>query len=426
MAHRRSPGRPLLAGLIGAVALLLVAFALSRMLGFRLTRVSTHSPPMAQSELDRAAASPAALGPTTALAPRSVIVMVADGLGFAHLAAAGIEKGAPSRDLWRRFTATGWHATHSAGYPFTDSAAAATALSIGEPADPGAVGLAASGEERPTLFERATALGYRTGIVTDSYVWDATPAAFVTRVPDRDEAAQILEQLAAAPLDVLIGELEDVGEGEVPEVEATVATLSKRYVVAVDPADLAAANRAGEPIAWLFHEDQVQDLESTPTLPELVTVALDRMASAERPFLLLVESEEIDSASHRSDFARVMRGLEAIETVAAQLLDFAAGDGNTLLVFTSDHETGGLSLTKGRQGWHAIRGSWSTRDHTAVDVPLMAYGPGSELFGGAFATWEVGRRLAASLQAGAEAVEEPGAADLAAEEPGTAVEGEAP
>ena len=54
-----------------------------------------------------------------------------------------------------------------------------------------------------------------------------------------------------------------------------------------------------------------------------VNVALARLASDARPFLLLVESEEVDSASHVGDLERLLRGMEAIEATMTLVLDFA-------------------------------------------------------------------------------------------------------
>lgn len=87
--------------------------------------------------------------------------------------------------------------------------------------------------------------GYSTSIVTDSLIWDATPAAFATHAANRSQAAQILGQLADSDLDVLFGELVDVGEGDVPGWDATLELLSSRFELL--GADLATAK--GTPIA---------------------------------------------------------------------------------------------------------------------------------------------------------------------------------
>ncbi len=335
----------------------------------------------------------------TMAVPRNVILFIADGLGFSHLALArAAHHGVDGAAVWDRFPVTGWHRASPAGGYLTDSAASATALATGVPTTNGAIGVDAEGQARKTLFEHATELGYRTGIVTDSYVWDATPAAFVTHVASRDHAGEILRQLGETSLDVLFGELEDVGEEEVPEWDASIELLKRRFEV-LGPApvrrDELLAPPPGTPLAAIFVEDQVTDLESAPTLPMLVGAALDRLAAA--PFVLLVESEESDSASHAMDLDRLLRGLQAIEATLELVLDFAEQHGDTLVVFTSDHETGGLAVSVTDSSNRHLRALWSSSTHTGVPVPVMAMGPGAEQFAGSRANWQLGRLLTGVL-----------------------------
>jgi len=402
---RRGLTRRLLVGLLKVLGFLVALYFLLPWIGLRVTRVARSPVAVAGSTLERSE------GVTTRLAthdgrPSNLILFVADGFGFAHLSAARAAlhgMGAPA--VWDRFGTTGWHQPHSAGGFLTDSAASATALATGVPTHPDRVGVGVDGAPLRSLFERASELGYRGGIVTDSYIWDATPAAFVTHAKSRDDAAVILDQLAAAPIEILIGELEDLGEDGVPELEPTLATLGRRYRIfglddpaAGTTADLMEQGAAGGPVAGLFEEDQITDLESSPTLPDLMGLALARLSSDDRPFILLVESEEADSASHSANFGRLLRGLEAIEATLEVVLDFADRDGETLVVFTSDHETGGLALSAGDASNSTLRALWPTSSHSGVAVPVLASGPGGENFDGIHATWEIGRLLGEMLE----------------------------
>ena len=56
----------------------------------------------------------------------------------------------------------------------------------------------------------------------------------------------------------------------------------------------------------------------------------------------------------------------------------------TLLIVTADHETGGLSLIDGNIEKGSVHGNFSTNDHTAVMVPVFAYGPAAETFIGTY------------------------------------------
>lgn len=384
---------------VGAVAILVGLFF--ELTGRTVTKSEVWSNQLERAPLPAPGGSPMRSEPEGAR-PRNVILVVADGMGFAHLTAGrAAHHGIDGEAVWDAFPVAGWHRSHPVGGLLTDSATAATSLATGRATKYGYVGVDEAGQPVATLFERAAEMGYRTGIVTDSYIWDATPAAFVAHVQDRDQAATILEQLTSSKLEVLFGELEDVGEGEVPEWQETVDLLSERFKIfgpePVTVTELLSVER-GRPVAALFEEDQVTDLSSEPNLATLQQAGLHRLLQLSEPFVLLVESEELDSASHRQDLDRVVNGLEAIDAVLADLLEFAENDCETLLVFTSDHETGGLAISTER-GNLALKAIWSTTDHTAEPVPLFAIGPGAELFGGQQSTWEVGQKLLSLLRA---------------------------
>ena len=63
----------------------------------------------------------------------------------------------------------------------------------------------------------------------------------------------------------------------------------------------------------------------------------------------------------------------------AMALDFAKRDGNTLVIVTADHETGGLTLpAEGKK----TKDVWTSSDHTGVPVPVYSFGQGAENFTG--------------------------------------------
>ena len=68
--------------------------------------------------------------------------------------------------------------------------------------------------------------------------------------------------------------------------------------------------------------------------------------------------------------------------------DFAEKDGNTLVVVTADHETGGFALSpiqvRRQDDYRGLSPSFSTKGHTAALIPVFAYGPGAERFMGIY------------------------------------------
>lgn len=320
--------------------------------------------------------------------PKNIIIFIADGMGFGHLSLAQLMS-SENNGVWGRFQVKSWHQPRSTYGPLTDSGASATAMATGTPTFFDVIGEDPDGVRQESVFERGVSEGYITGIVTDSYIWDATPAAFVAHTPSRDNAREILEQIADSELELIFGELEDVGEDEVPEEAETLELLASRFTL-LDHS-LNAKDHEG-PVAVVFDEDEIQDLDSHPNLPQMTSVALDRLVSKNKPFLLLVESEETDSGSHENDSDRVTRGLESIMETLSMLMDFAEKDGETLVVFTSDHETGGLVVRAERDYPH-MQISWGTFEHTASVVPLYAYGPGADHFQHIDRNWHIGQRL---------------------------------
>ena len=313
--------------------------------------------------------------------PKNIILFIADGMGFSHLSLAMHtlqSEDVPS--VWQQFEVKGWHNTKSTIGPLTDSGASATAMATGTPTDWGKIGQDADGVRLTSVFEMAAEQGYTTGIVTDSYIWDATPAAFVAHTDSRDNARDILTQLASSKLDLLFGELEDLGEGDNPDYESTIEILTQRFHLLDKSMAAPETDVTDQPIAAIYDEDEIQDLNSSPNLTRLTEVALNHIASKNTPFVLLVESEEMDAASHNNDSERVIEGLKSIQHTLSLILEFAKTQGETLVVFTADHETGGLAAVSSFIDYPEMQIRWSTFEHTAAVVPVLAIGPGGEHF----------------------------------------------
>jgi alkaline phosphatase len=78
-------------------------------------------------------------------------------------------------------------------------------------------------------------------------------------------------------------------------------------------------------------------------------------------------------------------------------LEFAEKDGETLVIVTSDHETGGLTLVGGNINNKTIEVNFSTDYHTADMVPVFAYGPGAEEFTGIYENTDVFHKMMQAL-----------------------------
>jgi alkaline phosphatase len=81
-----------------------------------------------------------------------------------------------------------------------------------------------------------------------------------------------------------------------------------------------------------------------PTLAQMTDKAIAILSRNPEGFFLMVEGGEIDWLGHRIDAAGTLRDMQSFDEAVAVALDFAVRDGNTLLIVTADHETGGLQL----------------------------------------------------------------------------------
>ncbi|OQX74709.1 MAG: hypothetical protein B6D61_11360 [Bacteroidetes bacterium 4484_249] len=77
------------------------------------------------------------------------------------------------------------------------------------------------------------------------------------------------------------------------------------------------------------------------------------------------------------------------DRVIGKVFEFAEQDGNTLVIITADHETGGMGLNKGNFEKGIVKAGYTTGNHTGVMVPVFAYGPGSEKFRGIYENTDI-------------------------------------
>jgi alkaline phosphatase len=285
-----------------------------------------------------------------AAAPRSVILMIADGCGPSHLALARMVAGRP---LALDSILTGMVTTGAADSRVTDSGAGATAYATGVKTFNHAIAVDTLRRPLGTLLEAAEAAGLATGLVATSRITHATPAAFAAHVAHRDAEDVIAEQMLAQGIEVILGGgrrhfvARAAGGQRRDRRDLLAESRARGAVVVIDAAGLAAADRT--PLVGLFgmdHLDYALDGDSLhqPRLATMTARALALLARAPRGFFLMVEGSRVDHAAHDNDPAATTR--EALEYDAAVrvAIDFARRDGRTLVVSVADHETGGLTL----------------------------------------------------------------------------------
>jgi alkaline phosphatase len=96
----------------------------------------------------------------------------------------------------------------------------------------------------------------------------------------------------------------------------------------------------------------------------------------------MVEGSQIDWGGHANDIQYLASEMVDFDRAIGIAMDFAVRDGETLVIVTADHETGGLGLNGGDLHTGDIKARFTGTDHTGVMVPVFAYGPFSDKFRG--------------------------------------------
>ena len=107
----------------------------------------------------------------------------------------------------------------------------------------------------------------------------------------------------------------------------------------------------------------------------------------------MVEGSQIDWGGHAGSTIYVVEDMLDFDKTIGKALDFAAKNGETLVVITADHETGGMAITGGDMNTGMVKGAFTSGDHSAVMVPVFAYGPGAEEFAGIMKNTDVNKKI---------------------------------
>ncbi|MEX2570246.1 MAG: alkaline phosphatase [Gemmatimonadota bacterium] len=338
---------------------------------------------------------------------RNIILLLADGAGTGLWTAAEYAQ----EDLAvKRMPQVALVDTRSGSHKVTDSAAGATAYSTGRRVSNRTIAVAPecpvaqSGDSptsqwpagcRPleTWFAIARDAGRATGVVTTTYVVDASPAAFVAHSPSRYWYEQIADSIASFEPDVLLGGGRQYFESETREDGRDLLEemcTSARCIFTGE--DLRAYEPDDRPLVGLFAPADMDDAEPRVIgLPGMVEAALGRLERDPEGFVAFFETESTDNSTHaNAPLERVTAEILEFDRAVGVALDFAGRTPGTLVIAVGDHETGGLSLAEAGTDFEL---RYTTGGHTAAMVPLFASGPQAERFAGMLDNDQVGQML---------------------------------
>ena len=140
--------------------------------------------------------------------------------------------------------------------------------------------------------------------------------------------------------------------------------------------------------------DEAADEKNLSLLADATRGAIAKLQErSDKGFFLMVEGAKIDYAGHSRCLPGSVLEMLSFDLAIAEALKFADSNGETLVVVTADHETGGLTLIDGDEATGRIMGVYVSDDHTPVMLPVFAYGPGSDRFRGTYRNTEIPRRI---------------------------------
>lgn len=312
--------------------------------------------------------------------PHNIVLFIGDGMGFEQVEAASLySTGAEGNLAFESFPYQRAISTSSASLTTTDSAAAATAMATGAKVYNGVISVRRPGDggELETLLEAAKSRGMATGLVTTTYMTHATVAAFGAHEESRNNLDAIAKDyLEQTRPDVLLG-------GGANGMSITAAE-SAGYSVVTDSLTLSAHSDLLLPVSGQFGKTHLpyknDGRGALPGLTDMVMKAVEMLSQDEDGFVLVAEAGRIDHAGHINDITRNIHETIELSDTVEQILEWADIDGNTLIVVTADHETGGLIVVNGNGAGALPAVTWATTGHTGSDVPLYADGPAAVLF----------------------------------------------
>ncbi len=340
----------------------------------------------------------------------NIVLMIGDGMGVEHLRAASWYAHGREGALFMETLPHRGEVTTTPAYRIppgsdlaatppkvTDSAAAGTAMATGRKVFNGVISLALPGDGSPleTIAERFAREGRRIGVVTTAHLTDATPAAFLAHATNRSEAVAIARQfLAATNVAVLLGGPDrnpkvPLRPGPAAEAGWTVVTNREELLAAVSnpPPRLLGLFGDGGPMCYEYDHAHTtrREYERIPHLSEMAMAAARIVERGGEGFFLMIEGANIDKASHANHLERAVYETVEFDRAVREIVEWAKARGDTLVIVTADHETGGLRVVAGRGQGQMPQVTWSSRGHTGAKVPIWALGPGSERVGG---TWD--------------------------------------
>ena len=322
---------------------------------------------------------------------KNVILMIGDGMSLMHVYTAWT---ANRGKLWlENAQATGLSKTWAVKKLVTDSGSGGTSLATGVKTVYHAVGVDPEGKPLTSLVDVAKELGKDAGMAVTCRLWDATPCDFCCHNIDRDKEEELVGDYPTSGVNFVFGGGAQKFTNRNDGRDIFKELQKKGYHVSRTLDDFFAYDKNSRIFAVPYDKDTPLPDERGNLLARASMKGISLMNQNKNGFFMMIEGSQLDDYGHFNQLDLLMKETLDFDKTIGEVMKWAAKDGETLVVVTADHETGGLTLVNGNKDEGLVECCFSTKDHSGAMVPVYAFGPGAENFTGIFENTDVFKKI---------------------------------
>lgn len=331
--------------------------------------------------------------------PTNIILLIGDGMGLTQISAAMYSNN--NRLALAKFPVIGFHKSHAANELITDSAAGGTAIACGIKTNNGNIGTDENGSPAASILEELDSMNFSTGMIVTSTIVHATPAAFAAHRARREMYEEIALDYLKANVDLLIGGGRQYFQNREMDDRDLINEFENKGYVVMDQL-YTTMNKIKWPLDKniLYFTADKQPLTVSGGRNYLSFAVRQGVQYLEQKsnkgFFLLVEGSQIDWMNHANDGRGVVMETLDFDRAIWESIQYANRKGNTLVLVTADHESGGMSIEADSR-MNKLKYGFTTNGHTAAMIPVFAYGPGANLFRGIYENTSIYHKMRAAL-----------------------------
>lgn len=310
---------------------------------------------------------------------QNIILIIGDGMGLQHISAGqlydGKEYGFTQWPMVRVNTqAVDENGELSSAFP--DSVAASTAMATGVLTANEFVGRAIDGTDLPTILDVASAMGKSTGMVTNDFLFNGTPAGYTAHASSRNDRMDILETQLVSGVNLLCG-------AENESCTAMVRQIQDNGYAYAQSFDALGGTFASQKAYWQL---PLWGNEAELGLPEVTLEALRYLDQNENGFVLVIEQAHIDKYCHHQQFQDMCIAVSELNKTVEAVMTWLGDRTDTAVLVTADHETASLQVSDNQGKYENtlvaapdgasqdISYEFRNPNHTTTNVALYTYG----------------------------------------------------